>query len=165
MTHEIKARATDPETSREAAADFGQNKAQRSVATVVAILRERGPLTDFEIREWWGAFWGSNEWSFTLPSKARHWARLAGLVKHDGFGVHEGRKVRRWAIGRDSLPSDTTGSPLARARERIVWLEQECARLHTELAAQEAKLAKWGRPPNAKRQARALAAKGEPCLL
>lgn len=100
----VRARRTDPETSHEAAADFEQKqtKAQRSVTCVVRILQDhRRPMSDFEIRTVWPRFWGADKWSYTLPCKARHWAREAGLVKHDGFGLHQGRRVRRWAIGKD----------------------------------------------------------------
>lgn len=101
----VRARATDPETSHEAAEEFerDQSRAQLSVAAVVLILKDHGPLTDFQIREAWPKVWGSKAWSYTLPCKARHWARLAGLVKHDGFGTHGKRKVRRWALGRDEV--------------------------------------------------------------
>ena len=99
----VRARNTDPETSHQAALDFegNQSKASLSVACVVLILQDRGPLTDFGLRDAWTEFWGSREWSFTLPSKARHWAREQGLVKHAGFGEHQGRRVRLWALGRD----------------------------------------------------------------
>ena len=100
---EVRARNTDPETSHQAALDFegNQSKAQRSVACVTLILKDHGALSDFAIRDLWAAYWGSPAWSYTLPSKARHWAREQGLVKHDGFGEHQGRRVRLWALGRD----------------------------------------------------------------
>ena len=99
----VRARTTDPETSHQAALDFdgNQNKASLSVACVVMILKAYGPLSDFAIRDAWTEFWGSRAWSFTLPSKARHWAREQGLVKHAGFSTHQGRKVRTWELGRD----------------------------------------------------------------
>lgn len=31
-------------------------------------------MTDFQIREAWSEFWGTDAWSYTLPCKARHWA-------------------------------------------------------------------------------------------
>lgn len=104
MKIDVRARKTDPETSHQAALDFEQNqtKAARSVSTVVTILAYFGKeLTDFQIRELWTDFWGSEKWSYTLPCKARHWAREKGLVKHAGFSTHQGRKVRTWALGRD----------------------------------------------------------------
>ena len=99
----VRARRTDPETSHEAAVAFeaNQTKAQKSVKTVVRILEDKGELTDFEIREVWSEYWGNDAWSFTLPCKARHWARQAGMVRHVGFGIHQGRKVRKWALGCD----------------------------------------------------------------
>lgn len=99
----VRARTSDPDTSHQAAFEFelNQTKAQRSVATVVAILKEHGKLSDFEIRALWENYWESSAWSYTLPCKARHWARQAGLVKHAGYGEHEGRKVRTWEIGLD----------------------------------------------------------------
>jgi len=107
----VIARTTDPETSHEAAAEFEQSKAQRSIETVVCILEQHGPLTDFEIRDKWTAYWGSDKWSYTLPCKARHWARQAGLIKHDGFGIHQKRKVRRWNVGKDDESST----------HRVIW--------------------------------------------
>lgn len=104
MRHiDVRARNTDPETSHQAALAFedDQPKAQRSVACVVLILKCHGALSDFEIRELWSEYWGPKPWSFTLPSKARHWAREAGLVKHSGLGTHQGRRVRLWDLGRD----------------------------------------------------------------
>lgn len=99
----VRARNTDPETSHAAAAEFdaNQTKAQRCVKTVVRLLKAEGSLTDFEIRDKWSQYWGNDAWSFTLPCKARHWARQAGFVKHVGFGIHQGRTVRKWGIGRD----------------------------------------------------------------
>lgn len=99
----VVARRTDPETSHEAAAAFeaNQTKAQRSVAVLLEIVRNHGPLSDFQIRDLWAQYWGDAAWSYTLPCKARHWARQAGHVKHQGFGTHQGRKVRTWAAGRD----------------------------------------------------------------
>lgn len=99
----VRARNTDPETSHQAALDFENNQSQasRSIACVVLILKELGPMTDFDIRSKWESYWGTGKWSFTLPSKARHWAREQGLVKHAGFGTHQNRRVRLWAIGRD----------------------------------------------------------------
>ena len=101
----VRARNTDPETSHQAALAFeeDQPRAQRSVACVVLILKARGPLSDFGIRDVWSEFWGAKAWSFTLPSKARHWARQQGLVKHSGFGKHQGRQVRLWSLGRDDM--------------------------------------------------------------
>lgn len=101
---DVRARKKDPETSHLAAAelDADQPKLQRSVSTVVAILRANEPLrlSDFQIRERWGKWWG-DKFSDSLPCKARHWARQAGLVRHDGHGKHQGRRVRLWALGRD----------------------------------------------------------------
>ena len=99
----VKARATDPETSHAAAHEFSRNqkKIQRSIDTVVTILNLHGLLSDFGIREKWAEYWGPGKWSYTLPSKARHWARGKGLVKRDGHGIHLGRKVIMWSIGRD----------------------------------------------------------------
>jgi hypothetical protein len=105
----VIARSSDPETSHTAAAEFeaNQTKAQKCVKIAVQILEEKGPLTDFEIRDVWTDYWGSDAWSFTLPCKARHWARQAGLVKHVGFGSHHGRKVRKWGTGCDTEFLDT----------------------------------------------------------
>jgi hypothetical protein len=102
---EVHARKGDPETSHTAAAELAkdQTKLQRSVATVVAILQASEPvrLTDFQIRDKWAGWWHSAKFSDSLPCKARHWARQAGLVRHDGYGKHNGRKVRLWALGAD----------------------------------------------------------------
>lgn len=99
----VRARKTDPETSHQAALEFEQDqtKAQRSVATVAEMILKHGPMTDFQIREYWPRFW-IGSWSYTLPSKARHWARQAGIIKHVGFGQHQGRRVRLWGMGRDN---------------------------------------------------------------
>lgn len=99
----VRARSTDPDTSHEAAAQLNKepSRLNKSVKTVVAILSESPfPLSDFQIRDRWDKHW-IGSWSFTLPSKARHWAREEGLVKHDGYGRHNGRRVRLWAFGRD----------------------------------------------------------------
>lgn len=94
----VRARRRDPETSKEAAAAFAPKSAQRSVETVVQLLREAGrPLSDFEIAARWASYWGA-AYSESLPRKARHWAREANRVKHDGYGEHQGRKVRLWSI-------------------------------------------------------------------
>jgi hypothetical protein len=99
----VRARLSDPETSQSAAEDFDQNqtKAQKCVRIAVRILQDKGPLTDFQLRELWSEYYRNDAWSFTLPCKARHWARQAGLVKHVGFGIHQGRQVRKWGIGCD----------------------------------------------------------------
>jgi hypothetical protein len=99
----VVARRTDPETSHQAALQFGadQPRITASIATVVRLLEQHGPLTDFDIRARWSTIW-EGPFSFTLPCKARHWARQAGLVKHAGYGTHEGRRVRTWEVGRDA---------------------------------------------------------------
>ena len=119
----VRARRTDPETSQQAALDFeaNQSKAQRSVSTVVAILKVYGELTDFQLRDFWHKYW-EGKWSFTLPCKARHWARQAGLVKHVGFGKHQGRRVRKWGLGRDDKFLDSTKE---NKDKRIAELEAE----------------------------------------
>lgn len=129
-THiEVKARSTDPETSHQAAAQVDQSQAQRSVQTVVLILTgSKEPLSDFQIRALWPAYW-SGPWSFTLPSKARHWARQKRLVMHAGFGVHNGRRVRVWALGKDA---PAPKSRLTMALDRIAELEREVKRLRGE---------------------------------
>lgn len=93
----VRARRTDPDTSREAAEalDAQKPKLQRSVETVIQILREHGPLDDFGIAEKWGAYWKA-PFSESLPRKARLWA--GKRVKHDGYTEHHGRRVRRWTL-------------------------------------------------------------------
>lgn len=100
---QVHARKADPDTSHLAAAALAsdQSKLQRSVAVAVGIIAEHGPLSDFEIRSRWPTHW-PGPFSDSLPCKARHWARQAGLVKHEGYGKHQGRKVRLWAVGRDA---------------------------------------------------------------
>ena len=100
----VRARDTDPDTSHEAAAAFegDQTKAAGSVQTVVRILANHGPLTDFEISEYWPMYWAA-PFSYSLPSKARHWAREQGLVKRVGYGSHNKRKVILWGLGKDEL--------------------------------------------------------------
>lgn len=99
----VIARSTDPETSLDAAADLRQkqDKLRRCLRTVVEIIYSCGELSDFEIRDRWGVFWGNDKWSTSLPRKARHWAREAGLVRHAGFTTHQGRRVRKWGLGDD----------------------------------------------------------------
>lgn len=126
---QIQARTTDPETSHEAAALVGQSQAQRSVRAVVKILTGSGPLSDFQIRALWPSYW-DGRWSFTLPSKARHWARQRGLVKHAGYGIHEGRRVRLWAIGKED--GNAPRSRLEMALERIAELEREVESLRRD---------------------------------
>jgi hypothetical protein len=100
---QISARSTDPDTSHEAAKEFesNQDKAQRSVATVVLIMKENGSLTDFELLKFWPNYWG-NLFSESLPRKARGWARAAGLVMLDGEGLNNGRRVKKWGLGVDA---------------------------------------------------------------
>lgn len=95
----VVARTTDPETSHLAAAAFEKSdgKTQRSVLVVVEILAEHGPLTDFQIAEKWAAYWRA-PFSESLPRKARLWAGERGKVVHRGFGKHQNRIVRLWAI-------------------------------------------------------------------
>ena len=95
----VRARKRDPETSHEAAAAFAakEGKVQRSVQAAVAILRAHGPLTDFQISAHWAEVW-PEPFSESLPRKARHWARQAGLVEHEGYGMHQKRRVRTWTI-------------------------------------------------------------------
>lgn len=120
---EAHARKADPDTSHAAAAELrkDQSKLQRSVAVAVGILSAHGPLSDFQIRARWGTHWGG-PFSDSLPCKARHWARQAGLVKHDGYGKHQGRKVRLWAVGRDVayLEDQTLRCPHCHGTGRLV---------------------------------------------
>jgi hypothetical protein len=98
----VRARSTDPETSHQAAFAFesDQLKCAASVTCAVRILAQHGPLTDFQLAELWPQYW-LGKFSPSLPNKARHWARQQGLVKHDGYGQHQGRDVRRYSVGRD----------------------------------------------------------------
>lgn len=98
----VVARSSDPETAQEAnAATEAQGERNvKAIEAVEQLLETHGPMTDFEIRDRWKDVWEKG-WSYTLPCKARQWAREAGRVKHDGFGEHEGRRVRRWSLGRD----------------------------------------------------------------
>lgn len=100
FTPRVVARTTDPETSHEAARAFDNElgKVSRSIRAAVQILTEHGELSDFDIRGLWPAYW-DGPWSDSLPCKARHWARQAGLVRHVGFKKHNGRNVRTWALG------------------------------------------------------------------
>lgn len=95
----VRARKRDPETSREAAGalDQQQPKLQRSVAVAVQILKDHGPQDDFGLAEKWADYW-PEPFSESLPRKARHWAKEAGKVKHDGYTEHHGRRVRRWRV-------------------------------------------------------------------
>ena len=142
-TPAVIARQTDPETSHEAAAAFDGSKAARSIQTVTRILAT-GPMTDFQIRDAWTANW-QGPWSFTLPSKARHWARQAGLVRHAGFAQHNGRKVRTWELGKEPFQ--------VKRVSQIPALKHHIAALTAELAEAKRRLAQWGRPPEATRLA------------
>lgn len=127
----VRARSTDPDTSHEAAAQLNKepSRLNKSVKTVVAILSESPfPLSDFQIRDSWDKHW-IGSWSFTLPSKARHWAREEGLVKHDGYGRHNGRRVRLWAIGRDDafLAAPDAATPLDEWVQKAMALADEQA--------------------------------------
>lgn len=100
----VIARHTDPDTSHEAADRFDKDRAARSVRTVIAILSASPtPMSDFDIRDVWATHW-KGHWSFTLPGKARHWARQAGLVRHAGHNQHEGRRVKTWELGQETAP-------------------------------------------------------------
>lgn len=94
-----RARTRDPETSHEAAAAFtAAGKIQPSVEAVVALLRDAPtPLHDFEIASRWSKYW-DKPFSESLPRKARHWAKEAGLVIHIGHAEHQGRRVRLWGL-------------------------------------------------------------------
>jgi len=108
----VIARRDDPATSKLAAATFSQKRAQRSVQTVVAILTDAGALSDFEIAQHWPRHW-PGPFSHSLPAKARHWARQAGLVKLAGEGKHRRRTVRTWELGRDVLHLAEHAAPKA----------------------------------------------------
>lgn len=97
-----RARATDPDTSHEAAQALrrDQLRLNKAVQTVVAIMTEQGPQTDFGLADWWDRYWGK-PFSYSLPCKSRHWAREAGLVKKVGYGQHQKRRVLLWGLGRD----------------------------------------------------------------
>lgn len=99
---EVSARRNDPDTSHAAAAsmDTDRRRVTRSMNTVVRIMTDHGDMTDFTLIEHWRHYWNEG-WSHSLPSKARHWARQAGLVKRVGYGKHQGRKVILWGLGKD----------------------------------------------------------------
>jgi hypothetical protein len=122
----VIARATDPDTSHAAAKEFNADKAKKSnsVKTVIAILAEHGTLTDFQIRALWPTYWGPH-FSDSLPCKARHWARLAGEVRHVGYSTHQGRKVRTWEIGKEKdLPQTSKSGLKQRIKELEIALEK-----------------------------------------
>ncbi len=101
----VIARTGDPETSQDAAEELNRDpdRLTRSIQTVVTLLGQYGPMTDFDIRAHWSEAWDGG-FSFTLPCKARHWAREAGLVKWAGRNEPNptsGYAVRVWELGRD----------------------------------------------------------------
>jgi hypothetical protein len=98
----VIARTEDPDTSHEAANDLekDQPKLQRSVTAIARLLASYGPMTDFAIASHWAEVW-PEKYSESLPRKARHWAREAGLVCRDGYGSHNGRRVIMWGLGKD----------------------------------------------------------------
>ena len=100
----VNARSTDPDTSQEAAQEFEQDqtKAAKSVLSVVELLENEGPLTDFQIIAKWPGYW-EGPFSYSLPPKARLWAREQGFVKKVGYGQHNGRRVIKWGIGVDVI--------------------------------------------------------------
>lgn len=98
----ISARTTDPETSHDAHEAFGQQRAEKAMTRVVSLLREYGPMMDCEIEERFFQRW---EGSRTLPGKARHWARQAGLVKDSGRTAVNPKTNHRqivWELGEDT---------------------------------------------------------------
>lgn len=133
MNQPIKviARATDPETSREAADELERNqtKLQRSVAVAVRILEDHGPLSDFQIRDLWPGYWGE-AFSYTLPCKARLWAWQGGLVSPAGHGKHRGRRVQLWQAG-----GDGSRPPTGPSRKELIAALREVA-THGDLVAQ-----------------------------
>lgn len=98
LAPKVRARRRDPETSHAAAKAFKSDTASRSVQVVCQLLKNaKRPVTDFEIAANWIFAWGG-PFSESLPRKARHWAREAGLVEHAGFAIHNGRRVRTWRL-------------------------------------------------------------------
>lgn len=94
----VRARSSDPSTSKQAAAilESNQGRVSFSVEIVIQILRRYGPvLSDFDIRNHWGEFMLA-KWSEGLPRMARLWAQRKNLVEQCGEGVHNGRKCRLW---------------------------------------------------------------------
>lgn len=67
------ARGTDPQTSHDAAAD-AKLKASKGRLLVLNTLKERGPLTDFELAHYTG-------WQQTSIGKRRGECMAAGLVE------------------------------------------------------------------------------------
>ena len=94
---------------------------------------------------------------------ARLWAQLEGKVVQAGFTIHNGRRCRTWRIGTTERVVVVTRK--SKARERIAELERQVATMTAERDAATVKLARWGRPPNAVRQARALERNQNPRLL
>lgn len=101
----VVAHTDDPETSHAAAATLNEDPARltRAIAAVVELLTAHGPLTDFDLREHWREAWDGG-FSYTLPCKARVWAREAGQVRWSGHHAKNptsGYTVRVWELGRD----------------------------------------------------------------
>lgn len=162
---DLHARHSDPETSKEAAAMLTDNQAKmrRSVQAVVAILGELHEASDFAIRDAWPRHFTQEKWSEGLPRMARLWAQREGKVVQAGFTTHNGRRCRTWRIGTAERVVVVTRK--SKARERIVELERQVAAITDERDAAVLKLARWGRPPNTVRQARALERDQAPRLL
>lgn len=73
------ARASDPETSRDAMAAYDREAMRSAMTCVVALLRERGRMADYELRAAFPAAWGK-PCDDSLYRQARNQARNKGLI-------------------------------------------------------------------------------------
>lgn len=90
-----KARATDPETSHEAAASVKVRESQRDV---LKVLREFGPLTDMGISRWSHKF-GIRQSPSGLRTRRKELVNK-GLVEWTGRWerLPSGRRARVWRV-------------------------------------------------------------------
>ena len=104
MTIIVRAKATDPQTSQDAAAALTENQADRqaTIDLIVRIFAKHGPLADFEMAPLFLA--ERPESTAHHPAVARDLARKEGLVRDTGrtkVNPASSCKGMVWEFGRD----------------------------------------------------------------
>lgn len=102
----LHARTSDPDTSHEAMETYDQGRMRSAVQVVVQLFRDRGPMSDYQLRDAFAQAW-MTPCDDSLHRQARSVARDKGLIRDTGersVNPTTGRRQVVWGACHDEAP-------------------------------------------------------------